>query len=401
MNRSKIFLASAALLVLAAAGCASSSSSSGGGSASKLTGTGSPVDLLVIATTQSPAFSYPESNSGAEAAADAINAAGGINGHPVKISTCNDQLQSSQAALCASQAVQDHVAAVVGGFSLLGPEIFPTLEQANIPWVGSEPISSIDGQSPMSFPLQGGTAISYTSMPLVAAKYANAKSFMYMQIEGPTNSANAAEVKRGASQAGVQEVDSVIYPQTVMDWSPYLGTVRSKKPDAILISGPESAVFAFMREEASEGINVPVISAGSGFSAQDVIKQGSIIKNLMLVDTVPPTTDTSLDGISEFTSDMNKYQSSAVQDSHSLMSWAAVKFVQTLASNMSGDVTSAKLIAAANKYDSKFLWFSSLSYSTQGEAVPNEPRIPSFLQTSYVQQFTGGPGKLLGTVSLK
>ena len=68
MNRSKVFLASAALLVLAAAGCASSSSS-GGGSASKLTGTGSPVDLLVIATTQSPAFSYPESNSGAEAAA--------------------------------------------------------------------------------------------------------------------------------------------------------------------------------------------------------------------------------------------------------------------------------------------------------------------------------------------
>jgi ABC-type branched-subunit amino acid transport system substrate-binding protein len=398
MNRSKIFLASAALLVFAA-GCSSSSSrSSSDSSAAKLTG--SPVSFLVIATTQSPAFSYPESNAGAEAAADAINAAGGINGHPVKILTCNDQLQSSQAALCASQAVQDHVAAVVGGFSLLGPEIFPTLQQAKIPWIGSDPISPIDGQSPMSFPLQGGTAISYASMPLVAAKYAHAKSFMYMQIQGPTNSTNAASVERGASQADVREVDSVVYPQTVTDWSPYLGTVRSKKPAAILIAGPESAVFAFMREEASEGINVPVISAASGFSAQDVIKQGSIIKNLMLVDTVPPATDTSLNGTGDFTDDMNQYQSSAAQSSHSLMSWAAVEFVKTLASNMSGDITSAKLIEAANQYDSKFLWFSGLSYSTPGQVVPSEPRIPSFLQTSYVQQFTGGPGKLLGTVTL-
>src|SRR5271154_6010063 len=107
----------ATVSVLAA--CSSSGSSStcsGGGSTSASTANKSPVKIFVTSSFTGTAYSDPQVLSAAEAAADSINAAGGIKGHPVSIVGCDDQLSPSVATQCAQKALSEKPIAVTGEF---------------------------------------------------------------------------------------------------------------------------------------------------------------------------------------------------------------------------------------------------------------------------------------------
>src|ERR1700709_1011762 len=75
--------------------------------------TGTPYKVFEIA--DSAATQYPEIKAAADAAITTINAAGGINGHPITIEVCDTNRDANQAATCARKAVSDTaVIAVVG-----------------------------------------------------------------------------------------------------------------------------------------------------------------------------------------------------------------------------------------------------------------------------------------------
>src|SRR5438034_9826610 len=73
-----------------------------------------PVKIFVIAPVATPIQNYPDAQAGAEAAAQAINKAGGIKGRQIEIGFCNTQSNVNQAVACARQAVEASAVAVVG-----------------------------------------------------------------------------------------------------------------------------------------------------------------------------------------------------------------------------------------------------------------------------------------------
>ena len=121
---------------LLAAGCSSSGSSSSGGTASAapsgtavntsqcgtkpgVKATGTPIPLGAIATNQ-PGTSFTDIPNMAAAYFDCVNANGGINGHPIKLTIKTEQTNPAQIAALAKQLVQtDHVVGIVGNTSIL------------------------------------------------------------------------------------------------------------------------------------------------------------------------------------------------------------------------------------------------------------------------------------------
>ena len=75
---------------------------------------GPPIKLMGLMTTQSSVVSYGNGGSAMQAAADAINAAGGINGRKIEFSVCNDQLDPNIAAQCAKSAATNGDVGVLG-----------------------------------------------------------------------------------------------------------------------------------------------------------------------------------------------------------------------------------------------------------------------------------------------
>ncbi|MEU9995903.1 ABC transporter substrate-binding protein [Streptomyces sp. NPDC050848] len=121
-------------------------------------GSREPVTVMTWAPDGTRATNQPGMPAMAQAFARWVNASGGIDGHELKILTCNEQNTSSGAAACARRAVREKAVAVVGSYSQNGRAFMAPLEAAEIPYIGGYGVSEDEFTSPLSYPVNGGLA---------------------------------------------------------------------------------------------------------------------------------------------------------------------------------------------------------------------------------------------------
>ncbi|MEU9063691.1 ABC transporter substrate-binding protein [Streptomyces sp. NPDC048430] len=85
-----------------------------------------------------------------------INEKGGIDGHELRVLTCNEQDTATGASKCARRAADEDVAAVVGSYSRYGRAFLAPLEAAGIPYIGGYGASADEFTSYLSYPVNGG-----------------------------------------------------------------------------------------------------------------------------------------------------------------------------------------------------------------------------------------------------
>lgn len=115
-----------------------------------------PVTVMTWAPEKTAATNKPGMPAMAKAYARWINSQGGINGHQLKVITCNDHNDFVDAAKCAQQAVDEKVVAVVGSYSQHGRSFLTPLESAGIPYIGGYGVTNDEFTSPLSYPVNGG-----------------------------------------------------------------------------------------------------------------------------------------------------------------------------------------------------------------------------------------------------
>ncbi|WP_405899228.1 ABC transporter substrate-binding protein [Streptomyces sp. NBC_00727] len=85
-----------------------------------------------------------------------VNAAGGIDGHELRVVTCDEQDTPAGAGDCARRAVEEKAVAVLGSYSRHGRASLAPLEVADIPYIGGYGASEDEFRSYTSYPLTGG-----------------------------------------------------------------------------------------------------------------------------------------------------------------------------------------------------------------------------------------------------
>ncbi|MFI8001796.1 ABC transporter substrate-binding protein [Streptomyces sp. NPDC086010] len=83
---------------------------------------------------------------------------GGIDGHELRVLTCNEKDTPEGASTCARLAADKDVAAVVGSYSRHGRAFLAPLEAAGIPYIGGYGASAEEFTSYISYPVNGGLA---------------------------------------------------------------------------------------------------------------------------------------------------------------------------------------------------------------------------------------------------
>ncbi|MFD0372997.1 ABC transporter substrate-binding protein [Streptomyces sp. NPDC059071] len=121
-------------------------------------GSREPVTVMTWAPDQTRATNMPGMPAMAQAYARWVNANGGIDGHELRVLTCNEQNTNAGAAACARRAVQEGAVAVVGSYSQFGRAFMAPLEAAGIPYIGGYGISEDEFTSSLSYPVNGGQA---------------------------------------------------------------------------------------------------------------------------------------------------------------------------------------------------------------------------------------------------
>ncbi|WP_405677454.1 ABC transporter substrate-binding protein [Streptomyces sp. NBC_01511] len=121
-------------------------------------GSREPVTVMTWAPEGTAATNMPGMPAMAKAYARQVNAAGGIDGHELRVLTCNERNTSAGAADCARLAAEKDVTAVVGSYSQHGDAFLAPLEAAGIPYLGGYGIAEREFSSFVSYPVNGGQA---------------------------------------------------------------------------------------------------------------------------------------------------------------------------------------------------------------------------------------------------
>ncbi|MFJ7984934.1 ABC transporter substrate-binding protein [Streptomyces sp. NPDC096351] len=134
-------------------------------------GSREPITVMTWAPDQTRATNMPGMPAMAQTFARWVNSQGGIDGHELRVLTCNEHNTTTGAAACARRAAREGAVAVVGSYSQNGRAFMAPLEAAGIPYIGGYGISEDEFTSPLSYPVNGGQAslIAGHGMQLAAA----------------------------------------------------------------------------------------------------------------------------------------------------------------------------------------------------------------------------------------
>ncbi|MEE1755750.1 ABC transporter substrate-binding protein [Streptomyces sp. SP18CS02] len=121
-------------------------------------GSTDPLTVMTWAPEGTRATNMPGMPGMAQAYARWVNSQGGINGHELRVLTCNERNSPAGAAACAQRAIKEDVVAVVGSYSQNGRAFMAPLEAAGIPYIGGYGVSEYEFTSYLSYPVNGGQA---------------------------------------------------------------------------------------------------------------------------------------------------------------------------------------------------------------------------------------------------
>jgi len=334
----------AAVISLTAAACGSNSGSSGSGS-----GSSSPVKIMDITTLTSPGQSlnvYPESPAAANAAANAINAHGGIDGHPIQVIVCDDQANPDQAAVCGRDAVSDHVIAVTSQ-SLLSASYINELVAANIPLVGNAVVGAADFTSPYSFPIGASVLSTYPAGALGLIKDGDTKVGI-LRIATPLDTITDDATRAGIKSGGGTLVADVAVPTTVTDYGSYAQQLKQSGANGVVLIESEAAQVGVIQAAAEIGYHPRWAIAYGSLTNSELKQLEPLVDGSVVYSTLPLVTDTALPGIKTFVAQMKAEQShnaaASMLDSTSLSVWLAIYAIAGTLAGVHGDITSTVML---------------------------------------------------------
>jgi branched-chain amino acid transport system substrate-binding protein len=374
-------IAAAAVVAMLVSACASSSQSGSGGDSGDSgggTASGSTVKLMVTGVLATPSANYAESANGAQAAAAAINKAGGIDGHPIQIITCNDNLNPADAISCAREAIADHVIAYAGGNEPFDTVVFPYLEKAGIPWVGPQQNNPVTAQSSYSFPLEGEFDIAETESGKLAVQKGGKRVVIVQLSDAPPSIFSATFAAAGVKAAGGTVAKLIGAPLTTVNWDSYAAQAMNAQPDAITCACTPQDTRDLLQSLRQAGFTGPLVEPSIDFLVSGIKSLGAAAGKIYLVSTMQDP-DVANPDLTQYLGEMKATQpASALRDQTSELSWLSVHVITDLLKGQK-DQTSATLLKqlrATSGINGHSLIPDGVDWSKPGP-LAQYPRIPN------------------------
>lgn len=364
-------LVTAALAVgavtLSLSGCANASDSTSGDA----TGT---VKVMVYGTFSQPPYALSQVKDAAEAAVAYVNANGGAGGQQIELISCDDNMTPDGGALCAKQAIEENVTAVVGSWSLFGDPMVAELEAAGIPNILPTAISKAESESKETYAVFAASSLWAAAMPLL--KEQGCEGVILAAPENPQLQTNYETYSIPAAKAAGVSVDLVSYPGTTTDFTSIAQQISDKGSCVVYGGGPGDStaiIKAIYQIGGKDIVNMPLstlavpegILADLGDSAETVIVPSPFF--------LPSTgSEAVLTAVAE----MKKVNPNIVIDDSAINAYAAVITFAEAAGMVDGEINAASIGKVLSGADTVFDTglYPSLNFSKSFGWFPPAPR---------------------------
>ena len=308
--------------------------------------TGDPIKVMTVTTLNAAGPTYANIANTANAYAQYINARGGIAGHPLEVTVCDEQFDPAVAATCARQAVEENMVSIVGSFTFFAESIVPVIAESDITWFGACcPITPSELTDPHSFNI--GNQPMYAVGAVKKAVDDGCQNINAVIIDGAQ--IFIPPMENAMANLGKTFGDEIILPPTAQDYSAEVAQATTNA-DCVISIISETPFITWNTAWAQSGTdaqqygpqgNLNEISAKGNEEATD----GNIIVGMYPDISTDPWTEyrTALD---EANLDLteNDYNSLG-----GMGTWAAYTGFAQIAETIDGDITAASFYDAASK----------------------------------------------------
>jgi branched-chain amino acid transport system substrate-binding protein len=282
----------------------------------------------------------------------AINAAGGLQCHPVQVIAVDDQNDPQRtASVTEDLIVNKKVIAIVGSAMPISfAAMVPTLEKHKFPQIGGDLVDPAWNASPYVFP-QGGGTLSAFAGPMDAIRRAEGltKTFIMYCVEATicTTSAKSSQTKGGmADVAQVQVVGTQGVSLTQPSFTAGCQLAKDKGAQFITAYVDAASELRLARSCASIGYKVPIVGASFSFTAASL--EDPFIAGIKVYSGSgnAPLPATGIPAIDAFKAALKTFSPDFVADQSALSGWAAGKLFEAAVNGVAakaraGSVTTA------------------------------------------------------------
>jgi branched-chain amino acid transport system substrate-binding protein len=323
--------------------------SSGNNAAS---GSKNPIPIgIVYAVTGAYAGTGVGAHIGAIAAVDTINAAGGINGRPLKPIFCDDESNVAKDVTCVNQFVDQGAVAVVG--PLTSPQalaVAPVATKAHIPLMAAGVAAALtDPLDPWVF----RSTVASNTILLPWQPYLATQSWKKFALINDTSAYGSDQTKSQKAilkTLGFEVVADQSYGPADTDMSAQMARIRDAHPDAILNAGTPATAAVIARNRAALGMtDIPLIE-GAGAQSDAFISlaanylQGTVVFigwKIAVFDSLPKS-DKLYGSIAQFIQAWPK-DASVRPDGGAGLGWDAVHMVALAMKSAANPADSAQV----------------------------------------------------------
>ncbi len=227
----------------------------------------------------------PERNS-MEMVAEAVNAKGGINGHPLKVVIYDDETDVTKARLQATKLVQDK-----NCLAIIGPSITPSsmtvldvTQKAKMPLISCAAAAGITAPAKDRF---------WTFKTAQTDAMAVGRIYQYCQKHGITKVAiltvssafgvaGKGQLLAQASKHGIKVVGQEVFADKDTDMTPQLTKLRSLPAQAVICWGVGPAPALVAKNMKQLGFTIPLIQSHGAASKKFIELAGDAAEGIIM-----------------------------------------------------------------------------------------------------------------------
>ena len=208
--------------------------------------TGEPIKIGVVADGKTEAIDNTQAIATVEAvAAYANDYLGGVNGHPLDVTSCETGGTPSGATTCAVQMINDKVAAVVVGSIAQDGIFFTTLTESGIPYVTATSATGEIITNPAASVLTNPIAAIGAPIPL--AKEDGVDHVAFVIIDVPAATGPIAALATPLYQKAGITLDLINISPQVADMTPQIQQALSQGAGSFSIAGTDEFIANAIR----------------------------------------------------------------------------------------------------------------------------------------------------------
>jgi branched-chain amino acid transport system substrate-binding protein len=315
------------------------------------------VVLGATAPIEAPGISLKPQVDGTQAAVDAFNERGGLNGRCLELKVCDGKNDKLQELDCVRQFLDDESMVAMLGERIQSaePEAYPLIEEAGMPQVGAQPTQPAALASPMTFEWNAG-GIGITLAPVPALHDAGVTKFAWFIPESDRSASLGLFADPVVKALGMELLDTIQVPPTATDFTQFV--IRAKN------SGAEGAVLSLPEAQATEIIEAitslaPEIKLGASWGTFPVSAVSAmdeeVAGNMAFTDATPPmaTDRTRFPGLDLIAADFEGRDEDSLAEenvnSQAIQGWLAVySFLAVMRESGATEITRASIVEAMN-----------------------------------------------------